>query len=319
MSERSVRRLGVDQVAEVPGLAETVLSALVREYPNDPHHALRNARDLRTPKQLHPAFYGCFDWHSAVHMHWTMIRLVQAKPAAPWAAEARRVLDQHLTETNLEVEARYLELRPGFEWPYGRAWLLQLAALTDNPWSGHAAGAATVVERQFIDWLSSGRYPDRSGTYANTAFALARALPYARSRPDGALYAAIASAARRWFGSDQDYPSGFEPGPTDFISPTLTELVLMHELLPSSEFEDWFPQFNGGVVPAALTEPVQTDEQDQRATHILGLNLYRLHALRELGLEPSDRLHDAGERALAIDGWMTQHWLATFGLLAHGG
>lgn len=319
MPERSAWRLGAGPLAEVPGLPESVIEALQREYPNDPHHALRNAGDRRPPRQIHPAFYGCFDWHSAVHMHWTLIRFVQTMPNAPWADDARQVLDQHLSESNLQLEARYLGLRPGFEWPYGRAWLLELAGLTDNPWSQHVAGAAAVVERQFIDWLSTARYPDRAGSYANTAFALARSLPYARTRPDRELHTAIETAARRWFGSDQNYPSGFEPGPNDFVSPTLSEIVLMHEVLEPAEFEPWFARFSGGIVAPALAEPVDVDGQDERGTHQLGLNLYRIHALRELGFAPSDQLRTAGELALSVDGWMTQHWLATFALLANGG
>lgn len=317
--DRSAWRLGAGPLAEVPGLPESVIEALQREYPNDPHHALRKAGDVRTPRQIHPAFYGCFDWHSAVHMHWTLIRLVQTMPDAPWTDGARNVLDQHLTESNLQLEARYLELRPGYELPYGRAWLLELAGLADNPWSERVAGTAAIVERQFIDWLSTGSYPDRAGVHSNTAFALARSLPYARTRPNRELHTAIETAARRWFGSDRDYPSGFEPGPADFVSPTLSELVLMHEVLEPAEFESWFTRFNGGIVPTALAEPVDADGRDGRGTHLLGLNLYRIHALRELGFEPSDRLRAAGELALSADGWMAQHWLATFALLANGG
>lgn len=298
-------------------LARTALRAVQREYPNAPHHEMHAPHDRPTPRQAHPCFYGCYDWHSAVEMHWALAVLVSRHPTAAWAGDVRAVLDGHLTAPNLRVEADYLRAHPRFERPYGWGWLLQLAAALDGSRRESLQPLVDVVEAAFVAWLPRPPYPDRSGTHGNTAFALARALPHARSRRDGRLLAAIHEAAARWFGSDRNYSCAFEPGGADFLSPTLTEIVLMRELLAAAEFETWFDTFTGGVIPEALTDPVQvTDPQDGHGAHLLGLNLYRIHALRRLGVEPGAPLLAAGAQALSASGWMAQHWLPAFGVLA---
>ena len=155
--------------------------------------------------------------------------------------------------------------------------------------------------------------------HANSAFALARALPYARRR-DATLLAAMTEAALRWFGQDENYSSAFEPGGADFLSPTLTEVVLMRELLTAADVDVWFQRFNGARVPANLERPVEvTDPEDGQGAHLHGLNLYRIHALRQLpqvAPDAVDQLRAAAEAALTSKGWMSEHWLAAYGVLA---
>jgi len=317
----------------------TIIEALRQEYPNAPRHVMRSAADVATPRQLHPAFYGCFDWHSAVEMHWALAVLTRRYPDSAHAAPARAVLAEHLTAANLSTEADYLRDNPGYERPYGWGWALALAAeLADwaatgdadaAAWSAALAPLAEVVEQGFVEWLPDPAYPDRTGMHSNSAFALARALPWAR-RGDGALLAAIERAARRWFLHDDDYSSAFEPGGSDFLSPTLTEMVLMRELLDDRRYGTWVDGFNGGILDD-LAEPAEvTDDQDGQGAHLHGLNLYRVHAFRllaERDAEPDRREAAtdaltahlvAATEALMAKGWMAEHWLAAYGVLAFG-
>ena len=321
------------------GSGPTIVEALRREYPNGLHHVMHDADDRPTPRAVHPAFYGCFDWHSAVEMHWALAVLLRRLPGLDVAAQARAVLDEHLTAANLQAEAGYLRANPGFERPYGWGWLLTLAAeLADwadagdadaARWSAALAPVAATVEAGFLAWLPVPAYPDRSGMHSNSAFALARALPWARRR-DGALLAAIETAARRWYGDDEGYSAAFEPGGSDFLSPALTEIVLMREVLDPDEFVEWFELFSEEGVPTNLSLPaVVTDDDDGQGAHLHGLNLYRIHALRILRddasgtdleyIDAAIRRHTApAAAALTAKGWMSEHWLAAYGVLAFG-
>jgi hypothetical protein len=321
--------------------ARTIIDAVQREYPNAPRHVMRDEDDRPRPREVHPAFYGCFDWHSAVEMHWALAVLLRDVPDEAWAPQARAVLDQHLTEANLRTEADYFGADPAYERPYGWAWALQLAAeLADwaeagdgdaGRWTAHLRPLVDVVEAGFVSWLPRPAYPDRTGMHANSAFALARALPYARRRADSgasALLDAVIEAATRWFGWDADYSARFEPSGSDFLSPALTELVLMREILPPDRFAFWRRHFDQGVFADNLLEPARvTDAEDGQGAHLHGLNLYRVHAFRRLAadVDPAQRdefaaaveAHvEAGTAALSAPGWMSEHWLAAYGVLA---
>ena len=321
--------------------AQTIVEAVQREYPNAPRHVMRDAEDRPRPREVHPAFYGCFDWHSAVEMHWALAVLLRDVPDAAWAGSARAVLDRHLSEANLRTEADYFATNPGYERPYGWAWALQLAAELAEwaesgdddaaRWAANLRPLADAIEAAFVSWLPRPAYPDRTGMHANSAFALARVLPYARRRADAgnlALLDAVIEAATRWFGWDADYPSRFEPSGSDFLSPTLTELVLMREVLPPERFAFWRRHFDGGSIAENLLEPARvTDADDGQGAHLHGLNLYRVHAFRRLAddVEPAQRddfaaaveAHvQAAMAALTAEGWMSEHWLAAYGVLA---
>ncbi len=314
--------------------ARTVIAAIQQEYPNAPRHVMRHETDQVTPRGAHPAFYGCFDWHSAVEMHWALVELLRSAPDADWAPEARGVLGRHLSSENIAAEVSYLVASPGWERPYGWGWALQLAAALDawsdrdaQRWAAAVRPLADELSDAFVRWLPEPAYPDRTGMHSNSAFALARSLPWARlQRPD--LLAAIRQAAQRWFGSDTAMPAAYEPSGSDFLSPFLTEAVLMAELLDRDAWPAWWASYAPTGLPTTLARPaVVTDPEDGQGAHLHGLNLYRDHALRRLarrlpGAErgPFDAAaaahRAAGQAALAEAGWMSEHWLTAYGVLA---
>ena len=245
------------------GYARTILDAVRQEYPNHLRHLMEGPDDRPTPREVHPAFYGCLDWHSAVEMHWALVRLLRLVPSAVPAAEIRAVLDEHLSAAALEAEAAYFAARPGFERPYGWGWTLMLAAELESwdqawDWSAALAPLASQIAELYVDWLPRATYPTRDGAHMNSAFGLARALPYAATRPD--LHSAISEAARRWFGEDHDYPAAWEPGGADFLSGALTEAELMAAVLPAEEFASWFAAFLP-VLPLSLRTPAVVSDR----------------------------------------------------------
>ncbi len=317
--------------------ALTAVAAVRREYPNAPRHTMHHAADHVTPRGAHPAFYGCFDWHSAVEMHWALVVLLQAGVGASWQAEVRGVLDEHLTAAHLAAEVAYLVRHPSYERPYGWGWALQLAAALDawdddpdaRRWSAAVTPLAEHLSDAFVRWLPRPAYPDRTGMHGNSAFSLARALPWAqRRRPD--LLDAIRAAATRWYGADVAMPAAYEPSGSDFLSPFLTEAVLLASLLEPDRWRDWWAAYAPEGLPANLADPATvTDPADGQGAHLHGLNLYRAHAFRRLlPLVPEEqrpaldealaRHAAAGDAALADTGWMSEHWLTAYGVLAHG-
>jgi hypothetical protein len=315
-----------------PGFAHTIAEAVRREYPNAPRHVMRGPDDTATPRQLHPAFYGCFDWHSAVEMHWALVVLLPDLDE-PVRAQAERVLDEHLTEENLAVEAAYLRDHAGFERPYGWGWALALADAADGTrWAAPLAPLAAVVTEGFLDWLRRSALPNRQGTHANTAFPLARSWPWAQrlaAAGEPALAGAITAAARRWYGNDRDYPVEWEPGGNDFLSPALAEAELMGLVLAPDAFRLWLEialpdLLDGGI--RTLRRPVtDIDETDGQSAHLHGLNLHRAACLRVLQrrlgdsvvLERAAQAHlDAALPVVSGSDWMAEHWLAAYAVLA---
>jgi hypothetical protein len=329
--------------------ARTILDAVRQEYPNALRHVLRDADDRPTPRELHPAFYGCFDWHSAVEMHWALVRMVRSVPSEVPAEEIRAVLNEHLSAEAIATEATYLLENPGWERPYGYAWALALTAELEEwaadevdsgadarRWADNLRTLAETVSDAFINWLSQATYPERGGAHANSAFALARSLPYARLRNgegDPGLLTAIANAAVRWFAADIDYPAAWEPNGSDFLSPTLAEAELIAALAsPPEEFPEWLsrflPRLADGRPESLLTPAVVNDPTDGQGAHLHGLNLYRAYGFGLLAgrLAPDDPRVDvllaARERhaaaslpAVVGEGWMVEHWLACYAVL----
>lgn len=312
--------------------APTIIEALRREYPNAPRHVITGPDDLATPRQLHPAFYGCFDWHSAVEMHWALLVLLPELEVAQ-RAEAEQVLDDHLNPANLAVEAGYLRNHPGFERPYGWGWLLALAEAADGtPWAKPLAEPAEVVTAAFLDWLPRAPLPNRQGAHGNTAFPLARSWPWAQRLAAGGraeLTEAITAAARRWYGNDHDLPAAWEPGGSDFLSPALAEAELMGLVLPADTFALWLsialPDLANGGQPNLLTPITGIDSSDGQAAHGHGLNLHRASCLRLLQrhfgdsvvLERAAQAHlEAALPVVSGSDWMVEHWLAAYAVLA---
>ena len=314
------------------GFAGAILGAVRREYPNQLGHRITGPDDRPLPHELHPSFYGCSDWHSAVEMHWALVRLLRAVPDQVPATEARAILDEHLTADRISVEAAYFETHPWFERPYGWGWALMLVhevATWEDPdagrWTAALEPLAEALEHRYLEWLPKATYPQRDGMHANSAFALARALPFARLRSDP-LLSAITAVARRWYGDDRGYPADWEPSGADFLSPALTEAELMTTV--SENFVDWFNRFLPEL-PTSLLEPaIVSDSADGFIAHLHGLNLSRAFCWSRIAeaLPPDDPRIETISNAIArhaeaalphiVGGdYVVEHWLACYALL----
>ena len=320
--------------------AALALANVARQYPYKLDQLLNGEGDAAAPRTIHPAFWGSYDWHSCVHMHWTMTRLLRRFPDHRLATETQRHLALRLTQAGIDGELRALA-RPGhssFERPYGWGWVLKLAAelsvlAGERPDVAAAARAvrplADAVADRLLAYLPRLDYPVRVGTHGNTAFALVFALDYAEAVEHRALRGMIGRSAERWFGRDRRYPANYEPGGEDFLSPGLVEAVLLLRAVDSCSFADWWAQFEPD--PAALvtwlTPARVSDPGDPRVVHLHGLNLSRAWCWRRLLpelppplVEPVRRAiddHLAASLAAAADGeYVGTHWLASFALLA---
>ncbi len=321
--------------------ARLVLAGLHREYPGKLDHVLDDGASLRSPRSLHPAFFGCFDWHSAVHGHWLLARLLRQFPGLPEAGAIRDALDASLTPANIAAEVEYLRL-PGagaFERTYGWAWLLMLAeelgrARTPpaRTWSDALAPLAEAFVRRYLEYLPRADYPIRTGVHANSAFGLAFAHDYAVAAGHVPLRAIVEGKALVFFERDEDYPAHLEPGGADFFSSALIEADLMRRVLPPAKFGAWFRRFLPGVgrkEPGALFTPAKvSDRADPQIVHLDGLNLSRAWNMRNLARALPQ--HDPARHALAASAdqhaaaslphvcsgdYAGEHWLATFAVL----
>ena len=319
-------------------LAATALRTVRAEWPYDLRVLYRSPGEApHRPRDRHPAFYGSFDWHSAVEMHWVLLRLLRRFPAEVDAPAIRAVLDEHLTPEAIAVEREYHVASPGAQRPYGWGWALTLHEEAAS-WSSAAPWAAALrpLAEHFLDalagWLPRAPYPVRHGVHPNSAFGLVRSLPSARRRAaegDDGVLRAIEDAALRWFADDVDAPVRWEPSGADFLSPVLTEAVLMAEVLPAERLGPWLAAYLPGLGERPLFEPaVVADSSDGQTAHLHGLNLSRAWALRRLGaalpagdaraaaLLESARRHAEPELAeVSGSDYMVEHWLAAYALL----
>lgn len=316
--------------------ASAALGHVAREYPNKMDHVLAGPGDVQGPRDLHPIFFGSFDWHSCVHGWWTLFTLLRLYPDMPEAGRIRALADERFTSGNVAAETAYLQ-RPesrGFERPYGWAWLLMLAAELERHGDGRADTLRPLTlafARRFADFLPLADYPVRVGTHYNTAFALRLALDYAEGSGDAALADLCRDRAMRWHSTDRDCQA-WEPSQDEFLSPALMEAVLMRRVLTPEAFAAWFHAFLPRLdqrEPATLFRPVGvSDRSDGKIAHLDGLNLSRAWCWREIA-----SVLDAGDprRALATEAtrvhldaalphvtgdYMGEHWLASFALLA---
>ncbi|MGE9008676.1 DUF2891 domain-containing protein [Leptospira interrogans] len=321
-------------------LARIALGHIGREYPNNVDHALAGPEDARTPSELHPIFYGSYDWHSCVHSHWMLARLLRRFPDFAPAADIRALFDKQFMPDKVAGECAYFA-RPtarGFKRPYGWGWLLKLAAELalhpDHRWWRNLAPLAEIIAQRFRDFLPLSTYPVRVGTHFNTAFGLRMAADYASITKDQALASLLRETGLRWYGEDSDCPAWGEPSGDDFQSSALIEAECMRRLLPPEAFLPWFNRFLPRLIekkPATLFRPATvTDRTDGKIAHLDGLNLSRAWCWRSLGnaLPASDDRRalvlDAAENHLAaglphIAGdYMGEHWLASLAVLALG-
>ena len=317
--------------------AALALSCVRKEYPNKISHVLTSPGDVRAPHELTPAFYGCYDWHSSVHGHWMLARLIRSFPRAPFATEAVKALRANLTPARIAGEVAYLKVtgREDFERPYGFAWLLQLAAELRETRTSDAAAlskalapleAAVVARLQA--WLPKLAYPIRAGEHSQTAFAFGLILDYARGT-NPALAAMVIAKLREFHLGDRDCPIGYEPSGQDFLSPCIAEADVMRRVLPPNEFAAWLTTFlprlpttsSGAWLPVGVV----TDKTDGKLAHLDGLNLSRAWMLEGIaaGLPPGDarrgallaaaRTHAAsGLAAVTGEHYAGGHWLGSF-------
>ena len=317
-----------DRLATIP------LGHVTREYPHKLDHVLLGDADARAPSDLHPIFFGSFDWHSCVHGWWTLLTLRRMFPDGAHAAAIADLADASFTTAKIAAELAYLD-RPqsaGFERPYGIAWLLALhleaSRHPDRDWADALAPLAGAFAERLTVYLDVLTYPIRTGTHFNTAFALILALDWAEVF-DPALAALIGDRARAWFAADRDAPA-WEPGGDEFLSATLCEARLMTRILRPAEARDWLagflPRLAEGSPETLFTPAIVSDRSDGKIAHLDGLNLSRAwcwHQLRPL-LEGDarDRANAAADAHLAAAlphltaDYAGEHWLATFALMA---
>ena len=323
----------IPQIASA--MARVAVENIGREYPNAPGHLLRGAEDLLPPRALHPAFFGSYDWHSSVHQHWLLVRLLRLGLAGTEADAARAALSATVTRPNLEVEAAFLRERPSFERTYGWAWLLklgdELAAGADadsRAWTSALAPAVDAVRDLWLAHLPRATYPIRAGTHANSAFGLALAFDHARASGDTAFEQALATHTLAWFAADRHYPAHLEPGGDDFLSGALMEAALLTRLLDAAAFDTWFSSFLPDA-PVAIVEPaIVADRSDPKGAHLDGLNWSRAWCWNRIAdaLADGDRsaacrraatAHiDAAKPHLFSGEYAADHWVTSFALLA---
>ncbi len=334
-------RMTVLDAATAARFADIALSNVECEYPNKPDHVVGNVGDVRSQRAQHPVFYGSFDWHSCVHMHWLLARLWRLFPVLPQRDAIAHLFDRHFTPDAIAGEIAYLA-RPeeqSFERTYGWAWLLKLTEeLTDlegdgGRWSEAMAPLADAFVARYMDYLPRAQYPWRYGLHANSAFGLAFALDYARAVGERPLEGLCVDKARVWFANDRDAPAAWEPSGADFLSPTLIEAELMRRIEDPAAFGKWLAALLPGFVrrePATLFTPVAvSDRSDGHIVHLDGLNLSRAWCFR--GIAATLPNHDArapiavaaarahfaaGQAGLESGEYAGAHWLATFATLA---
>ncbi len=318
--------------------ANLALACVHKEYPNHISHTLNSDADAAPPRKLTPAFYGCYDWHSSVHGHWLLVRLVRTFPDAPFVLAAREALRQSLTAENITQEAAYLrgEGRATFERPYGLAWLLQLVTeLTewDDPEAKEMAANLHPLEKVVLErlrnWLPKLSNPVRIGEHDQTAFALGLMLDYARGNGDQKFAELVATKGKQFYLNDQNCPLAYEPSGEDFLSPCLGEADLMRRVLPSPEFARWLrtfmPQISTSGPGKWLQPVVSPDPSDPKLAHLDGLNLSRAWMLEGIaaGLPKADKrlpsivaaaeAHGrAGLAAVTGEHYEGGHWLGSF-------
>lgn len=318
--------------------AKLALKGIDKEFPHKPGVVWANADEMKSPKALHPAFFGCFDWHSAVHGHWLLVRVVKQFPDLPESKRAREVLSDHLTAEKIKTEAAVFAQKEqkSFERPYGWTWLLKLAAelhtwddADARTWTANLKPLTELIAARYVDYFPKQTYPIRSGVHSNTAFGLSFAHDYAKTMGDKKLLTAIEERAKAYYSKDADAPARWEPDGADFLSPSLCEADLMRRVLPADEFRGWFHRYLPGAAkgePNTLLSPATvTDRTDPQLVHLDGLNLSRAWCMKGIAaalpaddparkalLDSAAKHTEAGLKHVASGDYAGEHWLASF-------
>jgi hypothetical protein len=326
-------------VAAATRFATLALDCVHKEYPNKIAHVMNGDRDAKPPRELTPAFYGCYDWHSSVHGHWLLARLVRTFPTSPFAERARAALAQSLTPAHIAGEVAYINGpgRSAFERPYGLAWLLQLCAELrewNDPQAQQWAATLTPLEgaaaARLREWLPKLTHPIRVGEHDQTAFSFGLIWDWAAAARNQAVTDLLRERIGAFYLDDKTCPIAYEPSGQDFLSPCLGEADLVRRVLPPDRFGAWLKTFlpgfpTGGTPVAGMKPAVVSDPSDPKLAHLDGLNLSRAWMLEGIvsGLPASDgrrrtlgeiaRAHrDAGLRAVTGEHYEGGHWLGSF-------
>lgn len=321
---------------EASRLVALPLHCLKTEFPNKLNQVLGTAEEIGIPSVLHPAFYGCFDWHSSVHGHWMLVALLRRFPELPESEQIIDQLRQSITDAHIQGELDYF-LRTSettFERTYGWAWLLRLS-LELQQWktplgdelAGRLEPLTRLIVQRYQEYLPRLVYPIRSGEHPNTAFGLSHAWDYASFTRDSLFLGVIETHAFRFFAQDRNAPLSWEPSGYDFLSPCLEEANLMRRVMPEEMFRPWLREFLPGMSDPAFTMPVGEvrDRTDGKLVHLDGLNFSRAWCLYELSralpeyghLRKVADDHIANSLPRITDGsYAGEHWLASFACFA---
>ena len=324
--------------------ARTALNCINKQYPNKIAHVMTSAADVAEPVKLTPVFYGCFDWHSAVHGHWLLTRLWGQNSVPDMDAEIEAALDANFTEEKIADEIAYFsgEDRASFERPYGLAWFLQLTAELkeisegEGPkseqakiWLGRFKSLEEIVEKQISDWIPKLAYPIRLGTHNQSAFAFGLFIDWARVNENEAFEKLIADKTLAFHREDKNCPLAYEPSGEDFLSPCLMEADLMRRVMERDQFSSWLSEFLPQIPTDGsanwLSIGVVNDPTDGKLVHLDGVNLSRAWALegiasalpaddaRRASLLAAAKIHgEAGEKSVSTPHYSGSHWLASF-------
>ena len=318
--------------------AKLALACVDKEYPNKISHVLNSDADVAPPRKLTPAFCGCYDWHSSVHGHWLLVRLLRTFPDASFATAAREALKKSLTAENLKQEAAYIRGtgRASFERPYGLSWLLQLCMELrewDDPQAREMSANLWPLEEAAVErlkaWLPKLSHPVRIGEHDQTAFGLGLMLDYAGAARDDAFAKLVSDSARKFFLVDKNCPLAYEPSGEDFLSPCLGEVDVMRRVLAPTEFAKWLQVFMPQIPTKATADwlpvTVSPDRSDPKLAHLDGLNLSRAWMLegiisalpvddpRRPALQAAADAHRrAGLAAVTGEHYEGGHWLGSF-------
>ena len=338
-SAEAIPKLGQQMnSAQVVAFAELALKNIHREYPNKTSDVLAGPEGIKSPQELHPAFYGCFDWHSSVHGHWMLVKILKEYPENSIGKKIRKSLALNLTKEKLDAELAYFSAKEhkSFERTYGWAWYLKLVAELDDwddaqgkQWRAHLKPLEDLLVRRTLEYLPKLSYPIRTGIHPDSGFGLAFILDYARIVSNQELEDVIVSRARNFYLKDENYPTRYEPSGQDFFSSCLNEADLMRRVLTQDEFAKWFDKYlpslktgDGGN----LLIPVEvSDVTDGYIVHLAGLDLSRAWCLLGIASALPDgdsRVQQLRESAVAhaekglgyvfSGAYEGEHWLATF-------
>jgi hypothetical protein len=330
---RTIPTLNLEQANR---LLQLPIHCVNTEYPNKLNQTIGGDEDLKSPKELHPTFYGCFDWHSSVHGHWSLVSLLKKFPNLKDASTTKEILLTSISKENIEEEVAYFNKKhnKSYERTYGWAWLLKLAEEL-HTWNDPIAKEleqnlqplTDLMVQKYIEFLPRLKYPIRVGEHSNTAFGLAFAWDYANTVGDKELLKIINNRAKYYFMNDKNCPISWEPSGFDFLSPCLQEAAIMKRVLPKNEFKNWLseflPKLKNKDFKIAVGEV--SDRSDGKLVHLDGVNFSRAWALNRIikDMPEYNHLKNIANQHINYslpnvvgDSYQGGHWLGSFAIYA---